>query len=218
MNNRKIAAALMAFVMLSGLAGCSSNEQETQVSVTEEITITTVAESSSEETTEETTEETAEEVSMVDYLAGYETFEVTSNDLTDGAWANCISANDDGENVSPDLSWEPVEGAECYVVYMVDVNAWNWLHWKSDMLTETELPEGYASSMEFVGPYPPNGSTHTYDVYVVALRAPVERVKGSMDSQNPNFEQFINDLDEDIDGNTGNIIAYGRLSGTYTGN
>jgi phosphatidylethanolamine-binding protein (PEBP) family uncharacterized protein len=70
--------------------------------------------------------------------------------------------------------------------------------------------------MEYVGPYPPTDSTHTYDVYVIALRAPVERVKGSLDAQNPNFDQFITGLDEDAEGNTGNIIAYGRISGTFT--
>lgn len=219
MHGKKIAASLTALAVLSGLAGCSSTTQETQATSVADTTVAATSESSSEVTSEETAEETSEDTTAldsVDYLAGYETFEVTSNDLVDGVWADVISPNEGGENVSPDLSWEPVDGAECYVVYMVDVNAWNWIHWKSDMITDTELPEGYAASMEYMGPYPPSGSTHTYDVYVVALRAPVDRVKGSIDSQNPNFEQFITGLDEDADGNSGNIIAYGRLSGTYT--
>ena len=64
--------------------------------------------------------------------------------------------------------------------------------------------------------YPPSGSTHTYDIYVVALRSPVERVRGTVDTQNPNFAQFIRGLDTDADGNTGNIISYGYLSGEFT--
>jgi len=218
MNKKKLMAVILASSVMAGLAGCSSEPKGTEVpsSTTSETAVTT--ESTTEETASETTEETTTEAedNSIDFLEGYETFEVTSNDLVDGVWADVISNTDVGEDLSPDLSWEPVEGAEVYVVYMVDTNAWNWIHWKAGDITDTELPEGFASSMEYVGPYPPTDSTHTYDVYVIALRAPVERVKGSLDAQNPNFDQFITGLDEDAEGNTGNIIAYGRISGTFT--
>ena len=97
---------------------------------------------------------------------------------------------------------------------MDDLEAWDIIHWKSDNVTETSLTEGWAPSTDYVGPNPPSGSTHTYEIYVIALKAPVERVKGALGGQNPKFEENFKALDIDADGNSGNIIAVGRLSGT----
>ena len=69
---------------------------------------------------------------------------------------------------------------------------------------------------DYIEPYPPPGATHTYDVYVIAIRGSVDRVRGTVNTQNQNFPRFINQLDTDIDGMLGNIISYGRLSGIYT--
>jgi phosphatidylethanolamine-binding protein (PEBP) family uncharacterized protein len=90
------------------------------------------------------------------------------------------------------------------------------MHWKSDNVTETSLDEGWAPNTEYVGPYPPTGVTRTYTVYVVALKAPVERVKGAFGFSNPKFEENFKALDIDAEGNSGNIIAVGSLSGTFT--
>ena len=60
------------------------------------------------------------------------------------------------------------------------------------------------------------GDTHIYDVYVIALKEPVERLKGGLNGSNPKFVEFIQGLDTDSEGNTGNIIAYGKLSGSFT--
>ena len=99
---------------------------------------------------------------------------------------------------------------------MDDPDAIDWMHWKSDHVTETSLDEGWASSSDYVGPYPPSGSTHTYEIYVVALKAPVEGVKGAFNGPNLKFEKNFKALDIDADGNRGNIIAVGRISGTFT--
>lgn len=90
---------------------------------------------------------------------------------------------------------------------MVDSTANYWMHWKSGEITETTLKEGAATSQEYVGPYPPDGSTHTYDIYIFALKNSVEKIKGSFDCSNSFFEKNIAALDTDVNGNTGNIIV-----------
>lgn len=81
------------------------------------------------------------------------------------------------------------------------------MHWKSGEITETTLKEGAATSQEYVGPYPPDGSTHPYDIYIFALKNSVEKIKGSFDCSNSFFEKNIAALDTDVNGNTGNIIV-----------
>ena len=190
----RMTAALAAVVSLSILAGCSKETVPAETSAgASDITVTDGS-----------------------LLSGHVTFELDSVDLKDGVWDNVISNTDAGENKSPELKWEPVDGAKLYVIYMVDPDGGNWLHWKSDEVTETDLPEGWASSMEYVGPYPPSGTTHTYDVYVVALKKPVERLRGLFNGSNMKFHEFIKGLDTDAEGGSGNIISYGYLSGTFT--
>ena len=141
---------------------------------------------------------------------GLAQFSVTSDDLHDGVWDTVITKTDNGKNVSPQLSWEAVEGAKSYVVYMVDTSAGNWLHWRSWSITETTLAQGSASESEYVGPYPPSG-THNYEIFVYAMKADVDQVPGAFDSANEDFGKFESLLDE-----SGGIIAYGHISGTYT--
>ena len=143
------------------------------------------------------------------------TFQVTSKDLQDGVWNSIITNTETGSNVSPQLSWETVPDAACYVIYMTDITAGNWIHWKSNSITATTLEQGWAPEREYIGPYPPGG-THTYDIYVVAIKEPVESAIGAFNSDNPRFKQCVLKLDTTADGKTGNIISYGHISGTYT--
>ena len=136
MKTQKIIAALLISSIATGLAGCSSQPDETSATTALEVT---TAESTTEETTEET-EAPLPTAADIDYLEGYTQFEVTSEDLVDGAWAQIVSYTEEGENMSPQLSWEPVEGATVYCVYMIDLSSWNWMHWKSNDIYETELP------------------------------------------------------------------------------
>lgn len=217
-NARRLIAGVALMAMLTGCSTAQAEETTAVTSEAQETTEQTAAQT--EETAAETEtqpQETAAETEPFilgddGFLPEYETFELTSEDLVDGVWNAVISS----ENVSPELSWEPVEGADSYVIYMVDVTAYFFLHWKADAVTETDLPQGWATGATYIGPYPPSGVTHTYDIYVIALRNDVDRVRGSVNTQNQNFASFIRGLDTDIDGNSGNIISYGYLSGEYT--
>ena len=234
MKTKKIIAAALCFALATGITACSGEEKDTsnesgtaaqtETSAQTEAPVETEAPEETEapaETEAAATETTAAEtepfvLTDAGYLPEYETFEVTSEDLTDGVWNDAISKTMKGENVSPALSWDSVDGASYYVIYMVDMSGGCWLHWKDAEVTETNLPRGYASTLQYVGPYPPSGATHTYDIYVIAMRNPVERVMGAIDTQNLKFANFIRGLDIDAEGNSGNIIAYGYLSGTFT--
>jgi len=207
MKVKYIIATVLGAALLLGVAGCTSNDMPEKSSGT--------AVSGTEDTTQ--TSSVAVVDSGKDYLAGFDTFDVTSTDLQDGKWADIISNTDRGENVSPQLSWAPVEGAAAHAVYMVDMSTNGFIHWKSNGITECDLARGWASSKEFIGPWPAPGDEHIYEVYVIALKSPVERLKGGLNGINPKIEEFIRGLDTDSNGNTGNIIAYGRLAGTFKG-
>ena len=178
------------------------------------------------ENTEVTTDALAEEPvdnSDDEFVSSYPAFKVTSESLDGKYWVEACAFQ--GENVSPQLSWEPVEGASTYVIYMVDLTARNIIHWKSVGITETNLPQGWASSAfsqsdvynaDYVGPNPPSGSTNQYNIYIFALKAPVERVKGSIGTQAIKLQEFMDSLDTDAEGNTGNIVAVGRIIGYYS--
>ena len=99
---------------------------------------------------------------------------------------------------------------------MFDTNTNGYLHWKSGNITETNLPEGWASPLEYNGPHIGHGYTHNFDIYVIALKSPVEKIKGSVNGKNKKLGEFIKELDTDKDGNTGNIISYGKISGLFT--
>lgn len=213
MKRTKIIAAVLCASMLAGFAGCSNGTVDTSApaeSQTEAVS----------EATEASSEETAAPANVdsgVDYLEGFTKIELTSTDLVDGVWADAISNTNRGTNASPELKWEAVDGAAEYVIYMVDMNTNGFIHWKSIGITDTEIPSGWAPSSDFIGPWPAPGDTHIYDVYVIALKTPVDRLKGGLNGSNPKFVEFVQGLDTDSEGNTGNILAYGKLSGSFTG-
>ena len=143
------------------------------------------------------------------------TFPVTSACLSDGKWDPKITNTKYGQNISPDLSWEKVEGATRYMIFMIDGE---WLH--MDVFTEeTSLAEGSltgkAAGARFVGPYPPFG-THTYSVFVFAVKDEPGKVKYLFDGGGNDINAIFEAVNTDKDGNTGNVIAYGRLDGNYT--
>ncbi|MBQ8150072.1 MAG: hypothetical protein IJ041_06105 [Clostridia bacterium] len=165
-----------------------------------------------------TATENAAEVMMTEnrLFAGTDipAFALTSENLTDGAWDPIIGKHS-GENLSPQLSWEPVPGASCYVIYMVDTKVMDYMHWMSNNVTETTLPQGWADIGEYTGPTPPAYEIHPYDVYVLALRQPVEDLKSSFGVANVFFAKNVMYLDTPAEGITDNLLGYGYLSGTY---
>ena len=183
-----------AFVLFTGCSGYTDNK----------------------ETVSETAASASSSNAIGRYLEGRDTFEVTSEDLTDGVWPDIISNTHIGENRSPQLSWQPVDGAEVYVIYMVDSDTNGFLHWKSNNVTETDLPQGWASAVDYTGPHIGHGYTHTFDIYVMALRSPTDRLKGAVNAVNKELGSFIELIDTSADGSKGNIIAYGKISGTFT--
>lgn len=206
MNIRKLLALLVSGAVILSFAGCSSNNGSS------------VSDSSASETTSAPAQTTlVPDNSNDEFVSGYPAFAVTSNSLTGNFWSDITSNTTRGKNASPDLSWEPVEGASCYAIYMVDLSTHYFLHWVQGDIKETSLPQGFAGSKYYIGMYPPAGDTHVYNVYVFALKNPVERVKGSVNAISPKFPDFIKALDTDKDGNTGNIISVGKVSAKFTG-
>ena len=164
MKVKKLLAMSLCLSFAFSLTGCGAGGEseastEEMTSVAEKIVVTTEAatEATTEEVTEEeTTEESSSAVLPYDgdeLVSKYASFEVTSSSITDGVWNDVISNSDKGSNASPELTWEPVEGATVYAIYMVDINMHYFLHWNSNGITETSLPEGWAPESDYVGPY-----------------------------------------------------------------
>ena len=200
---RRFLSIILIGTLALGIAACAK-----------EPAPSTAASENTEVTTEALTEDPVDN-SDDKFVSAYPAFKVTSESLDGKYWVEACAY--EGENVSPQLSWEPVEGATTYVIYMVDLTAYNIIHWKSEGITETNLPQGWASSDDYTGPRPPSGSTNQYNIYVFALKAPVERVKGSVRAQAVKLQEFMDGLDTDAEGNTGNIVAVGRIIGYHTG-
>ena len=144
------------------------------------------------------------------------TFNVSSSSLVNGIWDNRISNTGNGENISPELTWDAVDGATQYVVIMIDDA---WLH-MDVFTTETSLAEGAvrrgARGEQYVGPYPPKGTTHTYTVFVFALKDEMGKVPLAFDGGGNSISKIFDGLDVDVNGNSGNVLAYGRLDGNFT--
>ena len=203
---KKITSLLLCGALVLALAGCGGSEPAQTVTVP-----------NSESAAGTTTVAGAADNSGDEFVGAYSAFAVTTNSLKDGYWDEITANTVSGQNLSPDLNWEPVEGASCYAIYMVDLNTHYFLHWIQGDITETSLPQGYAGSKYYIGMYPPAGDTHVYNIYVIALKNPVDRVKGSVNGISPKFPDFITALDTDKDGNTGNIISVGKVSGKFIG-
>ncbi|MBP5379336.1 MAG: hypothetical protein J6Y64_07325 [Ruminococcus sp.] len=209
MRSFRITAILCAAAIFALNTGCNNESPESRV--VEPTTAATTAAPEQTTAAQETEAETTTESKELDF-SKLSTFELSSDDLHDGVWDTVITKTANGENRSPQLSWEPVDGASCYAVFMVDTSASNWLHWKSVTEGETKLPAGWAPQSEYVGPYPPSG-THDYEIYVLALKEKPERIKGSFNNSNPKMFEFIKEIDGESEDN---IISYGHLTGTYT--
>ena len=199
MISKKITAVLLGAALTISIAGCAAKPAATSETSKPETSAATEAKA----------DNTGDK-----YVGQYPAFKVTSESLHDGFWDEVTSNLGEKKNASPELSWEPVEGASCYVIYMVDVSVNSFLHWVQGDITQTKLPEGFAEKRDYIGPYPPSG-THEYNIYVIALKNPVKRVKGGINSPWPELPEFIKYLETDKDGNTGNVIAAGKITGLY---
>ncbi|MSS58054.1 phosphatidylethanolamine-binding protein [Erysipelotrichaceae bacterium Oil+RF-744-GAM-WT-6] len=138
---------------------------------------------------------------------------LSSDDLSDGVWNSVIASNGSGQNLSPELSFDAVEGAEEYAVVMIDPDGNNWLHWIASGIKSTHLSQG-ENPGSYQGPYPPSG-THTYEVTVYALKAAPDALPGTFDAAGNNPEDLFAGMDT-AGGSRGNVIVSETISGTYT--
>ena len=214
---KTLAAAGALAMLLTNITGCSASAADASAGAnTGESVI-------AEETEPEPTETTLPEVEQFGYcIESYPQFYVGSDSLVDGVWSDDMGAKSEHpQGISPSLYWEPVEGAACYVVYMVDcshaegIPPTNFIHWIVANYEGTEIIAG-EDPANFYALGPEAGTTHRYSIYVIALKAPVERAKGATGTMPTNFNNFLLALDTDADGNTGNILAFGYLKGKYT--
>ena len=163
-------------------------------------------------------------------FGSYDQFEVFSDDLLGEAWDPIISNKSDGQNMSPELHWEPVEGADRYYIFMVDETAGNWLHWQILGLSDSSIAQGACNKElsviadsdgrevmgQYVGPYPPSG-THTYTVYVFAVKGePVPDNVLFFDKGGNDIIKIAKMLNTAEGTDEDNLISYGMISGAYT--
>ena len=146
------------------------------------------------------------------YMEELQTFDVSTTSLDGDTWKKeCGSRHG---NVSPEISWQAVDGAGKYVVFMLDKDASNWLH-MCVITDKNGLKEGEYDGKEagYVGPYPPE--KHEYDVYVIALKEENGSIAYNMDSTGTDISEKLNKLNISQSGDTGNVISYGMIKGFY---
>ena len=141
-------------------------------------------------------------------------FEVTSEDLHDGVWDVRIS-HDKGEDLSPQLSWDEVPGAAGYAVYMLDPDATCWVHMKT-ITTSCTLDTGAVGRDGYIGPYPPAGSSHSYVIYVFALKE-LKSGGGTLDFPSNGVDEILSIINTFSNSDVGNVISCGVLQGEYPG-
>lgn len=119
-----------------------------------------------------------------------------------------------GENLSPELSWDMVEGAACYAIYMYDADALNFLHWRLADVTDTSIKEGaITSETMYIGPFPPEG-THHYQIIVYALKHAPQFYTGEL-GKRADVTAIEDNLDI-VDGEPGNVVKVGLVDCTVT--
>ncbi len=109
LKNKKIAVLVLCAAALMNLAGCSDTEAvpaaETTATEPEMTVVPLIADENG------------------NLMSQFEEFELTSEDIEDGFWVDAISSSPAGDDVSPQLSWDPVDGSDQYIIYMVDISA-----------------------------------------------------------------------------------------------
>lgn len=199
--NKKIMTAILSASLL--LTACGAQTNETTAAPAETTATTTAAET----TTEATTAESSETEAQLPVISN-----ITSEDIKDGKWVDSVACNSVGKNESPQLKWDAVEGAEGYVIYMLDTTVGNEIQWKTTADTN-ELPHGYDNKREkYFGPHP--DGLNDYQVLIYAVKKMPEKVPGVIHTSQLFFEKFEEKIDDAGDG-PGNIIAKGVLEASY---
>ena len=227
---RRTIALIAGILGISMLTGCAPAQEpkETQTKPAAE----TSAESESDKSEAQSEDTKASETTLSpeaqkikdasdNYItivpfASLPTFNSTSPDVKDGVWDDKITNTKHGENISPELSWDAVDGATKYEIIMIDAA---WLHMEvltaDNSLASGTFDKGGEKGSRYIGPYPPSG-THTYSIFIFALKDEPSKQPVKFNAGGNSLDTIFKDLDLDANGNTGNVLAYSRLDGNYT--
>ena len=146
------------------------------------------------------------------YMDSLPVFEVTTTSIENNEWKQICGLKEG--NKSPALSWKPVEGATKYAIIMIDSTTNDWLSWYV-ITDKNTLAEGeYTDKNIYIGPYPPE--THTYELYVVALKTAPQKLSFKLDANGGDIKSYLDKLNTASDGSTGNVLAYGTIKAPYT--
>ncbi|MBR3279129.1 MAG: hypothetical protein IKG01_09585 [Lachnospiraceae bacterium] len=146
------------------------------------------------------------------YMDSLPVFEVTTMSIEGGEWRQPSGLKEGNE--SPELTWAPYDGATRYAVIMIDTSTSNWLCWFT-VVDKTHLDEGeYTDPSVYAGPYP--AETHTYELFVVALRTDPQALSFVIDASGGDIHSKLDFLNTAADGSTGNVLAYGTIKAPYT--
>ena len=204
MNKKVLTTVLLSASLLLSACGAQTNETtKAAETTTAAATETTAAETTADETTAESSE--AESAWAV-------IGNITSEDIKDGRCVDSVACNSVGKNESPQLKWDPVEGAGGYVIYMLDTTVGNEIQWKTTAETN-ELPHGKDNKrVNYFGPHP--DGLNDYQVLVYAVKKVPDKIPGVIHTSQLFFEKFEEKID-DVGEGPGNIIAKGVLEASY---
>jgi len=140
-------------------------------------------------------------------LDNLDTFEVKSESIFYGEWIKEIGAKNG--NISPELSWDKVDGANHYAILILDLDSNNILLHGYAISDTNHLDLGALSEDEYVGPLPP--SPHNYTAYVFAIKEEVD-LELRIGNQSLDAESLFGLLTKD---DPNNVISYGRVTASY---
>lgn len=139
-------------------------------------------------------------------------FELTTTSIVNGEWKTETGLKEG--NLSPALSWKPVEGATKYAIVMIDITTTRWLYWYV-IVDKTDLAEGeFTDPSVYTGPYP--AGTHTYEIHVIALKSEPKAGSFKVDSSSGDIQSFFDYVNTAKDGSVGNVLSYGTIKAPYT--
>ena len=147
------------------------------------------------------------------YMDQLPVFELKTTSIkSDGEWKTEIGLKEG--NLSPSLSWAPVNGAAKYAVVMIDITTTRWLYWYT-IVNKTDLAEGeFTDPAIYTGPYP--AGTHTYEIHVIALKSEPKAGTFKVDARSGDIQSFFDYVNTASDGSVGNVLAYGTIKAPYT--
>ena len=143
------------------------------------------------------------------------TMEVSSEDLVNGEWSF------DLEERAPQIEFSEVEGAEYYVIYMVDESLYGTEHWFVDDLHTTSLEAGSDEGIYIGLEYREDREPHVYSITVYALEGKPDsdwEIDMYNDSEYRPMDLYYDVLNVTRRGDPteyGNVLAYGYISGTF---